>query len=218
MTSISVKRFINSYFSLKILRKGNHPMNRRTFVQVMAFSVTAFFSRLSPVMAIKRAILSPTSLKKARTIGSNLVRSQELSFVALDNLIADEIRFGNITAVSYQVFRESIRVTNEDKRYFLEKLKKYNELSEAMADYLKDLTGMGQGKGKPCDSQRAVKNTYQLEKSLNNVEYQIRRLPKRDRAKPDIKALVQSLRRDRKLITKARSVYSGIIRKGQVRR
>lgn len=46
---------------------------------------------------------------------------------------------GDIMAMLYFVFRESIVQENEDKKYWLEKLKLHNALGEALAEYLKEL-------------------------------------------------------------------------------
>lgn len=46
---------------------------------------------------------------------------------------------GNIMEVLYLVFRDSIRQTNEDKKYFLIKLQEYNTMAEALSDYLSEL-------------------------------------------------------------------------------
>jgi len=106
-------------------------MNRRNFLQAMVFAATAFFGRLVPVMAVTRGKLSPPLLKQARAIGKNLVQSKELSFEAMDSFVA-KTNSANIMAVLFEIFKESIRQTNEDKRYFLEKLKKQNDIAEAM--------------------------------------------------------------------------------------
>ncbi len=39
----------------------------------------------------------------------------------------------------FLVFKQSIEETNEDKKYFLEKLKMYKEMGDALDDYLSDL-------------------------------------------------------------------------------
>ena len=64
---------------------------------------------------------------------------------------------GDIMAQLFRVFRSSIEETNEDKRYWLSKLKEQNEIAEAMGEYLKELNeifddtedtdGTGGGKG-----------------------------------------------------------------------
>ncbi len=55
-------------------------------------------------------------------------------------LLAKEISKGSdIMATLFLVFRESIEETNEDKKYFLEKLRMMNKISQALGDYLKEL-------------------------------------------------------------------------------
>jgi hypothetical protein len=39
----------------------------------------------------------------------------------------------------FHVFKDSIRQMNNDKQYFLEKLKFFNDIGEALSDYLKEL-------------------------------------------------------------------------------
>jgi hypothetical protein len=48
----------------------------------------------------------------------------------------------------YMVFRESIQQTNEDKSYWIEKLNRHNEISNALGEYLKELNdALGTGTG-----------------------------------------------------------------------
>ena len=55
-------------------------------------------------------------------------------------LLAKEINAGSdIMATLFLVFRESIEEANEDKKYFLEKLRTMNKISQALGDYLKEL-------------------------------------------------------------------------------
>ena len=42
-------------------------------------------------------------------------------------------------ALLFEIFKESIEDANKDKRYWLTKLKKMNEIAEAMGDYLQEL-------------------------------------------------------------------------------
>lgn len=46
---------------------------------------------------------------------------------------------GNVMEVLFLVFRESIKQTNEDKKYFLKKLQDYNKMAEALSEYLSQL-------------------------------------------------------------------------------
>lgn len=47
---------------------------------------------------------------------------------------------GNIMEVLFLVFSEAIESTNEDKRYFLEKLGMHNDVGQAIQDYLNQLS------------------------------------------------------------------------------
>ncbi len=46
----------------------------------------------------------------------------------------------DVLGVLFLVFRESIRQTNNDKRYWIEKLQLNNSIGEALSDHLKELT------------------------------------------------------------------------------
>lgn len=46
---------------------------------------------------------------------------------------------GNVMELLYLVFRDSIKETNEDKKYFLIKLQSYNAIAESLSDYLSEL-------------------------------------------------------------------------------
>jgi hypothetical protein len=52
----------------------------------------------------------------------------------------DTIPKGDVMATLFYIFRESIEEANEDKSYFLKRLEEMNEIAEAMADYLRELT------------------------------------------------------------------------------
>lgn len=60
----------------------------------------------------------------------------------------------------FLVFRESIEETNEDKQYFLTKLKMFNDMGEALSDYLRELTTAmdmgGGGKDEEPDAETAT--------------------------------------------------------------
>jgi hypothetical protein len=51
-------------------------------------------------------------------------------------------RNGNIMDMLFLVFRQSVVQQNEDKRYFLEKLEQYNELSDALRVYVEALNAI----------------------------------------------------------------------------
>lgn len=50
-----------------------------------------------------------------------------------------EMGQGNIMEALFLVFRQSIKQTNEDKKYFLKKLQEYNIMAEQLSDYLSEL-------------------------------------------------------------------------------
>jgi len=59
----------------------------------------------------------------------------------------------DVMATLFMVFRESIQQTNEDKRYFLQRLQEMNQIAEALGDYLRELNdGLASGQGCGEDS------------------------------------------------------------------
>lgn len=63
---------------------------------------------------------------------------------ALDALAVKHGVGTNIMEVLYLVFRESIRDSNEDKKYFLLKLQDYNKMAEDLSKYLDSLSNASQ--------------------------------------------------------------------------
>jgi hypothetical protein len=61
----------------------------------------------------------------------------------------------NVMEVLFFVFRQSIQSTNEDKKYFLNKLQDYNVMAERLSDYLSDL----------------VKESQNLSEASNGAKY-----------------------------------------------
>jgi hypothetical protein len=60
----------------------------------------------------------------------------EIAGIYLDKNISKSL---DAMSALFQVFHESIQELNEDKKYFLEKLKFYNEVSENLRSYVKEL-------------------------------------------------------------------------------
>lgn len=54
---------------------------------------------------------------------------------------------GNIMELLFLVFRQSIEETNEDKKYFLQKLKMFNDMGESLSNYLSDLVDVSRDLG-----------------------------------------------------------------------
>ena len=57
----------------------------------------------------------------------------------------------DVMATLFWVFRQAIEETNEDKRYFLEKLKTMNDIAEAQSEYLKSLNELAGSLGDKDD-------------------------------------------------------------------
>jgi len=67
----------------------------------------------------------------------------------------------NIHEILFLVFKESIEETNEDKKYFLAKMKDFNTMGENLSDYLRELTEAStaltnQGEGKEYPEKERV--------------------------------------------------------------
>ena len=66
---------------------------------------------------------------------------------------------GAMTAI-FEVMKESIEEQNEDKEMWLEKLEMYEEMGDALSDYLSELNDViMQADGKPDDTNKAVLKT-----------------------------------------------------------
>lgn len=84
---------------------------------------------------------------------SNIKSHKEKQFISI--LAEHMIPASDIMASLFHIFRESIEQTNEDKKHFLEKLTTMNEISEAMGNYLKELTNAAASL--PCSNEKKVK-------------------------------------------------------------
>ena len=66
----------------------------------------------------------------------------------MDRISPQADKVMGIMEALFLVFKESIDEMNEDKQYFLEKMKMHNEVAEAMGDYLRELNNaMNEGGG-----------------------------------------------------------------------
>ncbi|RLB57743.1 MAG: hypothetical protein DRI90_17640 [Deltaproteobacteria bacterium] len=193
--------------------------NRRVLLQ---YAVTAGAAlALQPSKASAEQRVRPPGLpankkRKARRIGNQLVRSKTLAFKELDQLVSQTPR-GDIVSTLFVVFRESIEQTNEDKLQWLSKLKQLNDISEALGDYLKglcdglniDTDGKAKAKGEDnkCTPAGAADLAARLERARRRLEGAIRKAGKR-KLDPPAKLMLASLDRDRRLLVKAKSIYS----------
>lgn len=60
----------------------------------------------------------------------------------------------NVMELLFLVFKESIKETNEDKKYFLKKLKDFNKMGEALSDYLSELVEVSRDLGARAAGQK----------------------------------------------------------------
>lgn len=69
----------------------------------------------------------------------------------------------------FMVFRESIEEMNEDKQYFLEKLKMYNDMGEELSEYLKELNDVMNEGGGSKDEEPDPESAAQIVKGINRA-------------------------------------------------
>ncbi len=60
----------------------------------------------------------------------------------------------NIMEILFLVFKESIKETNEDKKYFLTKLQEFNKMGEALSAYLSELVDVSRDLGAKAAGQK----------------------------------------------------------------
>lgn len=58
----------------------------------------------------------------------------------LSKALKNTVVMSSVLGELFNVFRESIREANHDKRYWIEKLQLYNSIGQALSDHLKELT------------------------------------------------------------------------------
>ncbi len=83
--------------------------------------------------------------------GSYTASAQD-EFINFMEAVLEEHPHSDIMGLIFEVFKASIDEANEDKRYFLEKLAEMNEIAEAQAEYLQELTEAMGGSG-GCDDE-----------------------------------------------------------------
>lgn len=117
---------------LQQLKKAGLNVNPAALPAVKAALETpenaALFSEA--VAAARSAITNPTAGANARV--ANYVNQLAVNTGA------------NVMEILFFVFRQSIQETNEDKKYFLNKLKDYNIMADKLSDYLSDLVKSSQ--------------------------------------------------------------------------
>lgn len=193
----------------------------RSLTATLVGLVLIFLAACAAAQTQTRSLaLAPGIRAEAAEIGRGLVRSgSDAQLGSFMRRIQAENPHGNIMEVLFLVFRESIEATNEDKKYFLEKLKMYNDMSEALSDYLSQLMdeagdigrraaaegrGGGSGSNGGCGADDVNETTIRLDHAASQVEAQIAKLPPEARSSSDVQQLSRSLRRDRQLIALAR--------------
>ena len=74
----------------------------------------------------------------------------------MDGMMALEAQYpnGNVMEILFLVFRESIKETNEDKKYFLIKLQEFNKMAEEISNYLSYLVDRSQHLSEKSEGQK----------------------------------------------------------------
>lgn len=105
-----------------------------------------FNSNTTPVLDAQTAG-DPTRIEAASSFSAMVANGAAAGtddFVSKMTALEQQFPSGNVMELLYLVFRDSIKQTNEDKKYFLTKLKEYNAMAEALSDYLSELVDESQ--------------------------------------------------------------------------
>ena len=195
----------------KVRTTWNETMRTLAAVLVLVACVMATPASMRAERGAAAADLRP----RAAEVGRELARNPA-NRAPLRGLLSNGV--GDVMATLYFVFRESIVQQNEDKKYWITKLKMYNEIGAALGDYLAELNEAmreiekGRGGSGGCSNaatqQKAQRVTATLEASLRRVETQIQKLDPVARRSAEVRGLQASLQRDRQLIGVARQEFS----------
>jgi len=127
---------------------------------------------------------------------------------------------GNIMEVLFLVFRESIKETNEEKKYFLIKLQEFNKMAEALSEYLSDLVKVSRDLGaraagakypemvltaSPVNIKKFDLSTLGADGTLNTLSTESKRLDRaglNDTIK-EVEAMQETVRNKRQMATTA---------------
>lgn len=201
----------------------------KSFLVVLALTVGALAALETSAAERKtqvqqKSVVSAGVRAQAAGVGRELARNP-VNQAGLRALLSGQTG-ADMTAMLFFVFRESVTQMNEDKRYWLEKLKQYNETANALHDYLNELNDAMQeindaigedggghggdhcGEGGGGTAAGVQRVTSRLEKAIGLTETQIQRLTPEARGSADVRGLQASLSRDRKLIALARREFS----------
>lgn len=85
-----------------------------------------------------------TAVQAGAQFAINPTGANQGEFVKRLKALVAAFPYGNVMEVLFLVFRESIKETNEDKKYFLKKLQDYNTMAEELSEYLSHLVDESQ--------------------------------------------------------------------------
>lgn len=126
----------------------------------------------------------------------------------------------DVMSTLFWVFRNSIEEANEDKRYFLEKLKSMNDIAEAQSEYLKSLMelsgSLGDKDGSGCqgsDDEGVVRVLSRID-ALETVIVKRKKTRISFTARRDLDRLIWMLKRERAVIVDLANMSRDLARYG----
>jgi hypothetical protein len=85
-----------------------------------------------------------TAVRAGAAFAANPTSANQGEFIKQMKALTAAFPHGNVMEVLFLVFRESIKETNDDKKYFLKKLQDYNTMAEELSEYLSHLVDESQ--------------------------------------------------------------------------
>lgn len=113
------------------------------------------------------------SAQKSKNLISNVQKLQK-TCKTVKNCSSNVNSAINSLEILFNVFKQSIEETESDKKYFLEKLKMFNEMGEALDDYLSELVdvaheGLDKDNDEP-DSEILTRASTKIKKGIRSLE------------------------------------------------
>jgi hypothetical protein len=169
---------------------------------------------------MKHAAPQKIIVDQALSASRLVIRGQSLDVRAFERRLARITQPTNILEVIQLVMKESIQQTNEDMKYFLQKLDMFNEMAEQLSDYLNELSKASKKvpkeKGsKSCSSGKTNECADKVDRAAAKVEAAIAKLESTRRRKPEVQLLLRKVKNHRKLTAAIRHRYIEAIRHGR---
>jgi hypothetical protein len=81
---------------------------------------------------------APAPLRNQDRATVRIPQERPYDFSSRLGALQQKFPHGNVNELVFLVMRDALKEMNEDKKYFLQKLKIYNDMAEALSDYLSD--------------------------------------------------------------------------------